>query len=124
MPIAAVCCGLAMDRMHGLRLQETFGAVADYVAKSGRGLARPSWGPGAELGRAHVKSGRGDRYTPFDLLREVLVTGELSGPGQRFRQYDLTLSWRAGWRPMRSCWARSSWRIGGQDVGPTMNLRR
>ncbi len=88
MPIAAVCCGLAMDRMHGLRLQGTFGAVADYVAKWGRGLARPSWGPGAELGRAHVKSGRGDRYTPFDLLREVLVTGELSGPGQRFRQYD------------------------------------
>lgn len=78
---------LSMNRRRGLRLQETFGAVNDYVAKWGREPARRPWGPGAELARAHTKEGRGDRYSMFDLLDEVLETGDIGGMGALFREY-------------------------------------
>lgn len=79
--------GMRMDREHGLRLQETFGAVEDYLAKWGREPSRRPWGPGAELARAHTKEARNDRFMPFDLLDEVLETGELAGSGARFCEY-------------------------------------
>ncbi len=92
---AAACHGLAMARKHGLVVQQTDGAVMDYVAKWGCEPAARPWGPEDEMAKAHVKQARssddaadaGQRYKPFDLLRQVLATGEVSGPGALFCEY-------------------------------------
>jgi hypothetical protein len=60
--------GLTMDD-HGFQLRSTGGAVADYVAKFGRDPESDPWGVESELAKAHVKRARGDRSTPWDLLR-------------------------------------------------------
>ncbi len=92
---AAASHGLAMDRRHGLVVQQTDGAVMDYVAKWGREPAGRPWGPEDEITKAHLKHARASdeaedgarRYSPFDLLREVLATGEVTGPGALFCEY-------------------------------------
>jgi hypothetical protein len=61
----AAAVGLGMDRRHGLRVQSTWGAVGDYVAK---------WGIAAEL--TQPKSGRGSHLSPFELLVLADETGE------------------------------------------------
>lgn len=65
---AAALEGLDMNQ-HGLEVRATGGAVADYVAKFGRDPQCDPWGPESELAKAHVKRARGDRSTPWDLLR-------------------------------------------------------
>ena len=48
-----------------------------------------------EITKAHLKHARASddaqdvarRYSPFDLLRQVLATGEVSGPGALFCEY-------------------------------------
>lgn len=62
---AAARSDLGMDRRHGLRVQSTWGAVGDYVAK---------WGIAAEL--TQPKSGRGAHLSPFELLVLADETGE------------------------------------------------
>ncbi len=92
---AAASHGLGMDRRHGLVVQQTDGAVMDYVAKWGREPASRPWGPEDEITKAHLKRARvsddaqdaARRYSPFDLLRQVLATGEISGPGALFCEY-------------------------------------
>ncbi len=92
---AAASQGLGMDRRHGLVVQQTDGAVMDYVAKWGREPAARPWGPEDEITKAHLKRARASddaqdaarRYSPFDLLRQVLATGEISGPGVLFCEY-------------------------------------
>ncbi len=64
--------GLVIDRKHGVKLQATTGAIGDYVSKYGKG----KWSAADELARANTKRGRGDRFAPFDLLRQVAFSGE------------------------------------------------
>lgn len=69
----------------GVELRSTGGAVADYVSKFGRDPLCDPWGPESELAKSHVKRGRGDRSTPWDLLRRFEV-----GDGRAahlFREY-------------------------------------
>ncbi len=63
--------GLSMNE-HGFRLDRTFGAVADYVAKFGRQPLREPWGTAAELAKSHLKRGRGNEHlTPFAMLELI-----------------------------------------------------
>lgn len=81
--------GLTMNE-HGLRVQATWGAVEDYIAKYGQerydavyGQDRRPWGIEDELAKANVKRGRsvGDKahYTPFELLGRYLAGDECAG---------------------------------------------
>ncbi len=69
---AAGRVGLVVDRKHGVKLQATTGAIGDYVSKYGKGR----WTAADELARANTKRGRGERFAPFDLLRQVAFSGE------------------------------------------------
>ncbi len=69
---AAGRVGLVVDREHGVKLQATTGAIGDYVSKYGKG----KWTAADELARANTKRGRGERFAPFDLLRQVAFSGE------------------------------------------------
>jgi hypothetical protein len=55
-----------------VKLQATTGAIGDYVSKYGKGR----WSAADELARANTKRGRGARFAPFDLLRQVAFSGE------------------------------------------------
>jgi hypothetical protein len=91
---AAARGGLDMDRAHGLRLQSTWGAVADYVSKWGREPDHRPWGAADELTKANTKRGRGeDRHTPWDLLRWGADTGEAE-PVELFREYHAAFKGR------------------------------
>jgi hypothetical protein len=91
---AAARVGLDMDRRYGLRLQSTWGAVADYVAKFGREPDHRPWGAADELTKAITKRGHGeDRHTPWDLLRWAADTGEAQ-PVQLFREYHAAFKGR------------------------------
>jgi hypothetical protein len=72
---AAGAVGLGMDRVHGLTVQSTWGAVGDYVAK---------WGIAAELTKP--KMGRGAHLSPFQLLALAADTGEAPAVSL-FREY-------------------------------------
>jgi hypothetical protein len=67
--------GLRASGAHGCRVQATYGAVADYVAKFGYESERElPWGVTAELVKSHAKRGRRKHLTPFDLLRQALAS--------------------------------------------------
>ena len=95
--------GLAMNAAHGLDVRCTRGAVGDYLAKVGRDPGRAPWGPGCELAKAHQKTGRAGRRTPWDLLRQVQEEGD-AGARDRFREYAAVfkgrhqLEWSKGLR--------------------------
>lgn len=55
----------APNRKRGVNIIECQSA-ADYMAKAGR---EQTWGVSSELSKAHVKTGKAGRMTPFDLLR-------------------------------------------------------
>jgi hypothetical protein len=88
--VAAERKGLSMSELRGLKVEATYGAIGDYVAKWGREPAKRPWGPEDELVKANSKrAGRlygVDRFTPFDLLRLVAETGE-SWAADRFREF-------------------------------------
>jgi hypothetical protein len=100
---AAARHGLAMTEARGLDVRATWGAVEDYVAKWGHEPKGRPWGAEDELVKAHSKRGRGERYTPWDLLRWVRDTGEAQ-PAALFREYAYTfkgrhqLEWSKGLR--------------------------
>lgn len=75
---------LDMDSAHGLVLQRTFGAVADYVAKYGRDPKTDPWGPESEMTKAHIKQSRAGS-TPWELLRRS-VSGDVRA-GFLYREY-------------------------------------
>jgi hypothetical protein len=88
---AAKRCGLTMSREHGLKVQATYGSVAEYVAKWGHQPTRRIWGTPDEITKGHSKRAHraelvGSGYSPFDLLRWLNDTGE-SQPAGLFRQY-------------------------------------
>lgn len=65
--------GLGMNE-HGFKLDRTYGAVADYIAKFGHEPEkdRPVWGTETEMTKSHIKMGRGsEHYTPFALLAAI-----------------------------------------------------
>jgi hypothetical protein len=69
---AAAGQGLTMDH-HGYRLDQTRGAIADYVAKYGHAPERRPWGIEDEMAKGHVKRGRGpvQHLTPFEMLLQI-----------------------------------------------------
>jgi hypothetical protein len=72
---AAAREGLRMDTQHGYKLDRTYGAVADYVAKFGREPVRKPWGVESEMTKGHIKTGRGmviEHYSPFALLYHIM----------------------------------------------------
>jgi hypothetical protein len=69
---ALVRFGLSCNREHGVKVQATTGAIGDYVSK----YSKSRWTAADELARANSKRGRGARFALFDLLREVVRTGE------------------------------------------------
>ncbi len=95
--------GLGMSAAHGLDVRHTRGAVGDYLAKVGRDPGRAPWGPGCELAKAHQKTGRAGRRTPWDLLRQVEEEGDAAAR-DRFREYAAVfkgrhqLEWSKGLR--------------------------
>jgi hypothetical protein len=103
------CCqaaareGMRMNE-HGYRLDRTFGAVADYIAKFGREPLGMPWGVEAEMTKGHLKHGRGpvEHFTPFGVLYQVYQGREDLIPvfkeyARRFKgRHQLT--WSAGLR--------------------------
>lgn len=57
-----------VTRAHGVDVRQvkTAGTLSEYLT-----VIESAWSPGLELARSDLK-----RWTPFDLLREVLATGE------------------------------------------------
>jgi hypothetical protein len=63
---ACVAVGLPLpNRKRGVDVR-WMESSAEYVAKFGR---EPRWGAGSELAKQHIKTGKLERMTPFDLLR-------------------------------------------------------
>lgn len=82
---AAAAEGLDLLADRGVTVERTWGAIADYVAKYGRDPEIDPWGPESELTKAHVKTGRPGRSTPWDLLARA---GEGDGRAAHlFREY-------------------------------------
>ncbi len=63
--------GLSCSAERGVKLDVRDGAIGDYVSKYAS-----KWSAADELARANTKRGRHNNYAPFDLLRQVLLTGE------------------------------------------------
>lgn len=69
----------------GYRLDETYGAVEDYVAKYGHASSGTPWGVEAEMTKSHLKrslSARGE--TPFSLLGK---SEDIPEAAALFREY-------------------------------------
>jgi hypothetical protein len=67
--------------LRGARVQLGFTAGAEYVSKLGR-----SWGLAEEVAKANRKKGRGEHYSPADLLRHVR-DDTLPGAQAVYREY-------------------------------------
>ena len=73
---AAALHGLGMNA-HGFKIDRTFGAVQDYIAKFGCDPATEKpWGVESEMVKGHLKQGRTtEHYTPFALLAAIHDNG-------------------------------------------------
>lgn len=107
---AALRQGLTMTRARGVKVQSTFGAVEDYIAKWGHAPTRRLWGAEDELTKGHSKRAHRDElagsgYSPFDLLRWLADTGE-SAPARLFREYAGVFKGRQQltWSPGLASW--------------------
>jgi replication protein len=91
---------------HGYKLDKTFGAVADYVAKFGHEPLGKPWGVESEMTKGHLKRGRGpvEHLTPFGLLYHINQGNEELIPV--FRDYARwfkgkhQLNWSSGLRAL------------------------
>jgi hypothetical protein len=65
--------------------------AADYIAKFGR-ESNSGWGVDQELVKGHIKKSRGG-FSPFDMLRSYLATGDISptAPSQYFIEFALSM---------------------------------
>lgn len=63
--------GLSTKEKYGLTLQNG-DKVEEYLSKHGKG----KWSLTKEMTKTHIKKGREQSFTPFDLLREFINTGE------------------------------------------------
>lgn len=57
----------APNRKRGVHIVKA-SSPAEYLQKWGR---EERWGISSELAKSHIKSARGERFTPFDLLRAI-----------------------------------------------------
>lgn len=73
---AFVSAGLGEPNKHGLDLQDG-SAASDYVGK---------WGLDLELTKGHLKKGRGEGKTPWDLLADFVETGDCDS-GELFKEF-------------------------------------
>lgn len=103
---AAAGKGLTMDREHGVKVQGSWAAIADYLAKWGQVPTRRVWDASDEMTKGHLKRDRsGVRYTPFDLLRSVADVGD-ADHARLFREYAAAfyrrrqLRWSPGLREL------------------------
>jgi hypothetical protein len=77
--------GLSINE-HGFKLDRTYGAVGDYIAKFGREPVRASWSTASELTKSHLKHGRDEEHlTPFAMLH--LIAQGRSELKPVFKQY-------------------------------------
>lgn len=79
---AALHEGLTADWEHGLTATDADTEIYGYLTKMGK----PSWAAPEELTMAHYKRSSGERFGPFDLVREFMSTGDLTMSG-KFREY-------------------------------------
>ena len=86
------CGGYALHEV-GLRLSDDEQVIAGYLSKADELLSRAAgiepvrgWSCAEEVTLWHVKRGRADRLTPWDLLRALGEDGDLDA-GDRFREY-------------------------------------
>jgi len=103
---AAMGKGLTMDREHGVKVQGSWAAIADYLAKWGQMPTRRVWDASDEMTKGHLKRDRsGVRYTPFDLLRSVADVGD-ADHARLFQEYAVAfyrrrqLRWSPGLREL------------------------
>jgi hypothetical protein len=84
--------------LRGVRVQLGFTTGAEYVSKLGR-----TWGLAEEVAKANRKKGRGEHYSPADLLRHVR-DDTLPGAAGVFQEYAAAiegvhlLQWSRGMR--------------------------
>lgn len=78
----------SVSKQHGLTVQHGTNA-AEYVAKFGR---MPKWDLNSELTKSHLKQGKSNSSTPFDLLKRSLNGDKLAG--SLFREYSIAFSGR------------------------------
>jgi hypothetical protein len=83
---AAQAQGLAMNA-HGFQMDQTFGAVQDYITKFGHEPTNKTpWGVEAEMTKAHIKQARSEAgMTPFALLGAIADGLEKYAP--RWQEY-------------------------------------
>lgn len=60
--------GLDASFEHGIEVKSGHAALAEYLSKYGRDPVAKTWSLEAEVTKGHVKRGRMDGFTPFELL--------------------------------------------------------
>lgn len=88
-------------------VQDTNGRIAEYLAKFDR---TPRWDEASEVARANVKHGRGQHFSPFDLLARA--GGGDDRAGRLFVEYVRCLRGR---RLVQASPGLASW-IGREDL--------
>jgi len=96
--------GLSINE-HGFSVSQTYGSVADYVAKFGREPLCSPWDAATEMTKGHLKRGHTDEHlTPFAMLWLISQGSEELKPV--FREYAQwfkgkhQLVWSAGLRAL------------------------
>ncbi len=96
--------GLSINE-HGFKVSQTYGSVADYVAKFGREPVRVPWGAATEMTKGHLKRGHSEEHlTPFAML--WLISQGCDELKPVFREYAQwfkgkhQLVWSAGLRSL------------------------
>lgn len=75
---------------NGLTIKDSEHFVREYVTKYGHEPTRELWTLESEVSKANVKKGRGDHYTPFQLL-ELFGDG-WEEAGERFKEFAETFA--------------------------------
>lgn len=75
---------------HGLDVRDA-SAAADYISKFGK---EPSWDISKELSKSHIKKGKKESITPFDMVREYAATS-CKKMASLFREYAYSFFGRA-----------------------------
>lgn len=114
---AVAAAGGYASEKRGLQVSAREGDVEGYLEKMldayGGEEERRSWAAPEELTYWHVKKGRGDRFGPFDLLRQLVATGWV-GYADKWREYveafagRRQLYWSKGLRDLLGLGAEAS----------------
>jgi len=80
-------------------VDDTDERVADYIQKYGR---EPAWDETAEMTKAHIKRGRFESRTPFQLLADASAGDTVAG--QLFAEFNRVFRGRCQLRPSKGLW--------------------